>query len=94
VTRNGTTHFDEIVPLAQALADAAPERVLWGSDWPHVGLATWHDTGELFNLVPRWLPDPAARRLLLVDNPARLYGFESDVSDGASSDASAGAPVD
>ncbi|MFL9906534.1 amidohydrolase family protein [Paraburkholderia sp. RL17-337-BIB-A] len=94
VTRNGTTHFDEIVPLAKTLADAAPERVLWGSDWPHVGLATWHDTGELFNLVPRWLPDPAARRLLLVDNPARLYGFESDVSDGASSDASAGSPID
>jgi 2-pyrone-4,6-dicarboxylate lactonase len=90
----GAGNFDAIAPLANALADAVPDRVLWGSDWPHVGLTRWPDTGELFNLVPRWLPDPAARRRLLVDNPARLYGFESNLSERAGNDAGGGSRID
>jgi predicted TIM-barrel fold metal-dependent hydrolase len=90
----GAGNFDAIAPLANALADAAPDRVLWGSDWPHVGLTWWPDTGDLFNLVPRWLPDPVARRRLLVDNPARLYGFESNLSARAGNDAGGGSLID
>jgi predicted TIM-barrel fold metal-dependent hydrolase len=93
-TGTSTAQLDDLLPLAQALADAAPGRVLWGSDWPHVGLTAWPDTGELFNLVPRWLPDPLARRRLLVDNPARLYGFETVASEGADNDANAGSFID
>lgn len=75
LTQAGATGFADTLPLASALADAAPDRVLWGSDWPHVGLMHWPNTGDLLNLVPQWLPDPAARHRLFVDNPARLYGF-------------------
>ena len=63
-------------PLAQALVAAAPERCVWGSDWPHV--ATWDAmprSADLLNLIADWMPDEAAREALLVRNPARLYGF-------------------
>jgi len=70
--------YENVTPLAQALAAAAPERMLWGSDWPHVGLRApdpMPDTGVLRNALPRWIPDEALRHKILVDNPARLYGF-------------------
>lgn len=60
--------------VAKAIVDAAPERAIWGSDWPHIpGLG--RDTGELLNLLPIWAPDAAIRRGILVDNPVRLFGF-------------------
>ena len=80
--------FPDIVPLAQALVGANRERVLWGSDWPHPnpvpppgGKATdvtpllQIDDGRVLNLLPVWAPDPATRKMILVDNPARLYGY-------------------
>ena len=67
--------FKEVTPVAQALIAAAPDRMLWGSDWPHVAMARMPDTGRLRNLLPDWAPDPAVRNRILVDNPARLYGF-------------------
>jgi predicted TIM-barrel fold metal-dependent hydrolase len=67
--------FTEALPFARALLQAAPDRVLWGTDFPHPNLATPVDEMELLNLVPAFAPDEAARRRLLVDNPARLYGF-------------------
>ena len=68
--------FPEVVPIAQAFIEAAPDRVVWGSDWPHVAMARMPDTGTLRNLLRIWAPDPAARQRILVDNPARLYGFQ------------------
>ena len=67
--------FAEVTPIAQALIEAAPDRVVWGSDWPHVAMARMPDTGRLRNLLQVWAPDPATRKRILVDNPARLYGF-------------------
>jgi 2-pyrone-4,6-dicarboxylate lactonase len=67
--------FAEVTPIAQALIEAAPDRVVWGSDWPHVAMARMPDTGRLRNLLQVWAPDPATRNRILVDNPARLYGF-------------------
>jgi predicted TIM-barrel fold metal-dependent hydrolase len=49
--------------------------MLWGSDWPHVAMARIPDTGRLRNLLADWAPDEALRNRILVDNPARLYGF-------------------
>ena len=64
--------------FAAALVDAAPDRLVWGSDWPHVKV-TWDtampNDGALFDLLATWVPDAEARRKVLVDNPARLYGF-------------------
>jgi 2-pyrone-4,6-dicarboxylate lactonase len=64
--------------FAHALVEAAPDRLVWGSDWPHVK-TEWAipmpNDGELADLLARWVPDADARRRVLVDNPARLYGF-------------------
>jgi predicted TIM-barrel fold metal-dependent hydrolase len=67
--------FTEALPFARALREAAPERVLWGTDFPHPNLATPVDEMELLNLIPDFAPTERDRQLLLVDNPARLYGF-------------------
>ena len=68
--------FTDAVPFARKLIEAAPERILWGTDWPHpnVGRHMPND-GDLVDLFPLMAPDPALQRRILVDNPARLYGF-------------------
>jgi 2-pyrone-4,6-dicarboxylate lactonase len=67
--------FHDVVPFGRALVEAAPDRVLWGTDWPHPNVPAMPDDGDLVDLVPLYAPDPALRRKLLVDNPARLFGF-------------------
>ena len=69
-----TEDYADIVPLAQEVIDAAPNRVLWGSDIPHLGF-TWTDSMQLFNLLKQYAPDEKIRNRILVDNPADLYGF-------------------
>ncbi|HVV95489.1 MAG TPA: amidohydrolase family protein [Hyphomicrobiales bacterium] len=66
-----------LVPFARALAVAAPERMLWASDWPHVGLFDRPPplSGHLLDWLADVAPDAAARDRILVDNPAALYGF-------------------
>jgi predicted TIM-barrel fold metal-dependent hydrolase len=81
--------YADVAPLARRLIQANPDRVLWGTDWPHPnpapppgGKATdvtpflQIDDGRVLNLLPAWAPDPAIRRRILVDNPVRLYGFQ------------------
>ena len=78
--------FEGAAPLAKALIAANPERVLWGTDWPHPNAASGRkptevsplkavDDGQVLNQLPVWAPDAATRHKILVDNPARLYGF-------------------
>lgn len=68
--------FADAVPFAQALLALAPDRVLWGTDWPHPNITRWMpNDGDLVDLLPLYAPDPALRQRILVDNPARLYGF-------------------
>jgi predicted TIM-barrel fold metal-dependent hydrolase len=80
--------YPDAAPLAQALIAANAERIVWGSDWPHPDSVTapGHaitevtplfqiDDGRLLNQLPVWAPDEAIRKTILVDNPARLYGF-------------------
>ena len=68
--------FTDAVPFARRLIDAAPERILWGTDWPHpnVGKHMPND-GDLVDLFAQMAPEPKLQRQILVDNPARLYGF-------------------
>ena len=62
--------------LAAALRETAIDRLLWGSDWPHVMLrGAMPNDADLVDLLARWLPDPAQRQRVLVDNPQALYGF-------------------
>lgn len=69
-------NFARLTPLAEAIFEAVPERTIWGSDWPHIPQGG-RDTGELLDLLGAWLPDAAARRRVLVENPRRLFDFQS-----------------
>ncbi len=86
-SRNGPDYAD-VIPLAQALIAANPDRIVWGTDWPHPDAVTppgrkvtdvnplyQIDDGRLLNQLPVWAPDATVRRKILVDNPARLYDF-------------------
>jgi predicted TIM-barrel fold metal-dependent hydrolase len=81
-------YYGDVAPLARALIAVNPDRVVWGTDWPHPNSVTpagqkptevtpmLHiDDGRLLNQLPVWAPDAAVRKKILVDNPARLYGF-------------------
>jgi len=71
--------YDDMTPFAQALVAAAPDRLVWGSDWPHVLLErTMPNDGDLVDQIAVWVPDAEVRRRILVDNAERLYGFERD----------------
>jgi predicted TIM-barrel fold metal-dependent hydrolase len=68
--------FTDAVPFARALIDAAPDRILWGTDWPHPNVGKFMpNDGDLVDLLPLMAPDPAIQHKILVDNPARLYDF-------------------
>lgn len=66
----------DLAPLAQALVAAAPDRCVWGTDWPHPNAARMPNDGDLADALSAWLPDAQARRAVLVDNPARFYHFD------------------
>jgi 2-pyrone-4,6-dicarboxylate lactonase len=66
--------FRDAVPFARALVEAAPDRVLWGTDWPHPNIAgDMPNDGDLVDLLAEAVEDEAVRRQVLVDNPTRLY---------------------
>jgi predicted TIM-barrel fold metal-dependent hydrolase len=67
--------FADVAPMARALIEAAPDRVIWGSDYPHLSFADKVGSVELWNLLGKWAPDEAIRRKILVDNPQRLFKF-------------------
>lgn len=67
--------FDDVVPFAQALVATAPDRVLWGTDWPHPNMGVMPDEGALADLLAAFVPDEALRNRILVENPATLYDF-------------------
>jgi len=71
---SGPPAYDDFVPFAGALVQAFPDRVLWGTDWPHPNMTThMPDDGDLVNMIPRIAPTPDEQHALLVDNPMRLY---------------------
>jgi 2-pyrone-4,6-dicarboxylate lactonase len=66
--------YDDVIPFVRAVVEAAPDRVVWGSDWPHVMLTNpMPNDGDLVDLLATWLSDAELRRRVLVDNPQRLY---------------------
>jgi D-galactarolactone isomerase len=73
----GPPAYPEATKIAQAFVKAAPERLVWGSDWPHPGVPNNKpDDSLLFDLMSEWAPDQATRNRILVQNPERLYGFD------------------
>jgi len=89
ITR-ATGRLRDALPFMQALAAVAPERLVWGSDWPHIGFHSGKqvhgdavlpfrelEASELLDVLLEAVPDSETRRAILADNPARLYGFDS-----------------
>jgi predicted TIM-barrel fold metal-dependent hydrolase len=85
---NAAPDYADVAPLAKVLIAANPQRILWGSDWPHpdssivagrkatdVAPLLQIDDGRVLNQLAAWAPDAAQRKTILVDNPARLYGY-------------------
>ncbi|MBP2315356.1 amidohydrolase family protein [Azospirillum soli] len=71
---SGPPTYDDVVPFARTLVERFPDRVLWGTDWPHPNMKShMPDDGELTDVIPRIAPTPALQTALLVDNPMRLY---------------------
>jgi predicted TIM-barrel fold metal-dependent hydrolase len=75
LTAGGTPPYDDVVPFARALLAVAPDRVLWGTDWPHPNVRAMPDDGDLVDLLAAFAPDEALRNRVLVHNPERLYDF-------------------
>lgn len=69
------TSIEQAVPFMRALAEAAPDRTLWGTDWPHPNTQIMPDDGDLIDLLAEAVPDAGRREAILVANPARLYPF-------------------
>ncbi|MFZ1183151.1 MAG: amidohydrolase family protein, partial [Pseudolabrys sp.] len=78
--------YPDAAPLAKALIAANVDQIIWGTDWPHPNSSSGNkatevtplfqiDDGRLINQLVVWAPDPATRKKILVDNPARLYQF-------------------
>ena len=75
LTAGGTPPYDDVVPYAQALIAAAPDRILWGTDWPHPNVRHMPDDGDLVDVLAAFAPDEATRYRILVPNPETLYDF-------------------
>jgi D-galactarolactone isomerase len=75
VSKSGPPRYEDVSALAKTLAKAAPERMLWATNWPHPNEKHPPDEAGLLDLLLDWAPDEATRRKILVDNPAALYGF-------------------
>ncbi|HUQ73813.1 MAG TPA: amidohydrolase family protein [Burkholderiales bacterium] len=76
VSRGDLPPYDDVKPMAHALIEANPERIMWGTDWPHPNKYVVNpNDGDLVDALGDWVPDDAMRRKILVDNPASFYRF-------------------
>jgi len=78
VSAAGGPGYDDVAPLAEAAIEANPERIMWGTDWPHPNkydAASVPDEGDLVDTLGSWVGDPDLLRSILVDNPEQFYGF-------------------
>jgi predicted TIM-barrel fold metal-dependent hydrolase len=77
LSKVGSPSYSDRTAVAKAFVQAAPGQVVWGSDWPHPTVSLNHkpDDAVLLDLLAEWAPDKAWIHQILVNNPARLYGF-------------------
>ncbi len=77
ITARQTLPYDDVEPIAKALREARPDRLLWGSDWPHpICPKPMPNDGAMFEHLAEWLPGDALRRQVMAENPKALYGFD------------------
>ena len=74
-SRIGAPGYDDVAVLAKALLRTHPDRCLWASNWPHPNTKPLPDSADMLALLGQWAPDAKTRDQVLVDNPARVYGF-------------------
>ena len=74
-SKSGAPRYEDVSVLARALAKSHPERCVWASNWPHPGISPQPSSADMLDLLLDWAPDADVRTRILVDNPARLYGF-------------------
>jgi D-galactarolactone isomerase len=74
-TKIGPPTYADSTAVAQAYVQEAPQRLIWGSDWPHPSEKTKPDDAVLFDLLAEWASDETTRNRILVSNPVQLYGF-------------------
>ncbi|MEA2838976.1 MAG: 2-pyrone-4,6-dicarboxylate lactonase [Methylobacteriaceae bacterium] len=70
--------FTDAVPFAREIVKTAPDRVIWGTDWPHPNVKVMPNDGDLVDLVPLFAPAEDIQRKVLLENPARLFGFDTN----------------
>ncbi|MDP9877330.1 putative TIM-barrel fold metal-dependent hydrolase [Variovorax boronicumulans] len=84
VSERGAPRYEDVAALARSFLEAAPDRVLWGSDWPHASASAGHqampDDARLMALLADWTGTRQALRRVLVDNPVELYGFDRSIT--------------
>jgi hypothetical protein len=68
-------NFEDSAIIAKAFIEAVPDKIIWGSDYPYLSNSHRVNSINLFNLIPLWIPDKATQQKILVDNPAKLFGF-------------------
>jgi len=68
--------FTDAVPFARRIVETAPDRVIWGTDWPHPNVKVMPNDGDLVDLIPLFVPEPEIQHKILVTNPARLFEFD------------------
>lgn len=74
LSKSGPPRYEDVIPFARRVVESFPERVLWGTDWPHPNMKNhMPDDGKLVDFIPQIATTPALQRKLLVDNPLRLY---------------------
>jgi predicted TIM-barrel fold metal-dependent hydrolase len=74
-TKDGPPTYADVTKVAQAFVQAAPERLVWGSNWPHPGETQKPDDALVFDLLAQFAPSAQTRHRILVENPAILYDF-------------------
>jgi predicted TIM-barrel fold metal-dependent hydrolase len=76
LSEDGPPNYADMVPVVQAIIEVRPDRVIWGSNWPHAGIRVpMPNDADLFDFLLTAAPDEKIRKLILSDNPARLYGW-------------------
>jgi 2-pyrone-4,6-dicarboxylate lactonase len=74
LSHSGPPHYADVVPFARRVVEEFPDRVLWGTDWPHPNMKShMPDDGELVDFIPKIATSAELQRRLLIDNPSRLY---------------------
>jgi len=74
---SGGPPFHDAVPFARRIIETAPDRVIWGTDWPHPNVKVMPNDGDLVDLIPLFAPEPELQQKILVTNPVRLFEFDS-----------------